>query len=140
MSEEVRTCRIRRGANLPCPKGCEGIMSERVPTYRNRRGANVLSPKGVPDPRRPQFPVHITASLSSQSTRSQTQEEDAFDVLSAHQQSDAKPSDPDQTRLASARDRSCSSHLVFIRGSLGGPGSTICKTKVILNSENMNRT
>ncbi|KAF3541323.1 hypothetical protein F2Q69_00022765 [Brassica cretica] len=87
---------------------------------------------GVPDPRRPLFPVHITANLSSQSTRSQTQEEDASDVLSAHQRSDAKPSDPDQTRLVSARDRSCLSHLVFVRGSLGGPGSTICKTKLIL--------
>ncbi|KAF2604743.1 hypothetical protein F2Q70_00027682, partial [Brassica cretica] len=79
-----------------------------------------------------QFPVHITANLSSQSTRSRTQEEDTSDVLGAHPRPDTKPSDPDQTRLASARDRSSSSHLVSVRGSLGGPGSTICKTKVIL--------
>uniref|UniRef100_A0A0D3BKI1 Uncharacterized protein n=1 Tax=Brassica oleracea var. oleracea TaxID=109376 RepID=A0A0D3BKI1_BRAOL len=89
-----------------------------------------LQPQGVPEPRRPQFPVHITASLSSQSTHSQTQEEDASDVLSAHPRPDAKPSDPDQTRLSSARDRSRSSHLASVRGSLGGPGSTICKQKI----------
>ncbi|KAF3489709.1 hypothetical protein F2Q69_00052119 [Brassica cretica] len=91
-----------------------------------------LQPQGVPEPRRPQFPVHITISLSSQSTHSQTQEEDASDVLGAHPRPDAKPSDPDQTRLSSARDRSRSSHLASVRRSLGGPGSTICKQKVTL--------
>ncbi|KAF3540462.1 hypothetical protein F2Q69_00022757 [Brassica cretica] len=49
-----------------------------------------------------------------------------------------KPSDPDQTRLASARDRSSSSHLVSIRGSLGGPGFYNLQNKGNSNSENMN--
>ncbi|KAF2537470.1 hypothetical protein F2Q68_00019241 [Brassica cretica] len=62
---------------------------------------------GVPDPRQPQFPVRITASLSSQSTSSR----------------------PDRKKTArvrvAARVRGSSVHL-------GGLVSTICKTKVIL--------